>query len=391
MKPEKVFVLYSLLTGLGIGFFAPNYALLVLSVGLTMPQVALINVVFFLVIVIMELPTGMLADGRSRAWSVWIGSFMCAVFHLAYGFVNGFWWALVCEVMAGVAMSFISGALEAWVTDALGETGDGRRLRRALASGAMAVSFGCLLGGVVGGIIGTIDPRLGFWIGGGFQLAAFVVARLFMDGRGEPLHRTSELTALKDSLNAIRHSRSLVWAGAAAAVSGLVCSFNHYWAPFFAARSGEYGLSYVWLVIYGGTILGSYAVRRWVTCAGHEASLVVAALLAAGLGLVVTPHLPGLVWPLTFALLHEVGRGAFRPLLSTFVQRRVASSFRATYGSLQSFIERGGFSIVLGLTWLLTRHLPNGEPLISVTWTVQGILLITCALLLALFRVKNRH
>ncbi|HCC22041.1 hypothetical protein A2480_00110 [Candidatus Uhrbacteria bacterium RIFOXYC2_FULL_47_19] len=391
MRPDRVFVLFNLLSGLGMGFIAPNYAPFVLGVGLTMPQIALINVVFFLTIVVMELPTGMLADGRSRAWSIWIGSAFSAVFHLAYSLVSGFWGALICEVMAGVSMSFISGALEAWVTDALGETGDGQRLRKVLASGAVTSSIGHLVGGVSGAFCGAYDLRLGFWIGGGFQLLAFVIARLFMDRRGESSQRTSELVALKDSLIALRSSRSLVWAAVAAASFGLVCSFNHYWSPFFIGRAGRIDrLSLVWVVIYSGCTLGSWVIHRWARCHGRESLAVVASLGLTGLGLALTAHLPGLFWPLMFAFGHEFGRGAFRPLVSTFVQRRVGSSFRATYGSLQSFIERFGFATVLLMVWLLTRHLPDGESLITLTWTVQGSLLMLIVGLLWLFRPRRQ-
>ncbi|MFH1047653.1 MAG: MFS transporter [Patescibacteria group bacterium] len=388
MRPATVYVLFNLLLGLSMGFTATSYVPFVLSIGVTMPQVALINAAFFLTIVLMELPTGMLADGRSRAWSVRAGALLSGLGHLAYAFASGLTEAIVCEVIIGVAFAFMSGTLEAWAADAVG--GDGERLRRTFGSGALFTSLGLLVGGCVSAPLCTLDLRLGMIIGGGFGLAAFVVACAFMGEAGEPAVRTSEVTAFKDSWQALKNGPALRWALVAFAAFALVLSFNHYWAPFFRVRVEQAGLAYVWLVIYGGCLVGAFALRRWAdSCRGHETTAVVLTIALTAVGMTLIGLAGGLVVPLALAFLHEIGRGAFKPLMEAFVQCRITSSFRATYGSLQSLIGRAGYALVLALVWLLTRHLPDGDALIVLTWVVQGSLLLLIAGALWLFRPRK--
>ncbi len=73
MHPAKAYILLIGLFGLAGGFIATTYSPFLISIGLDIGQISLINTVFFGVISLMELPTGMWADGKSRIWSVRMG------------------------------------------------------------------------------------------------------------------------------------------------------------------------------------------------------------------------------------------------------------------------------------------------------------------------------
>jgi hypothetical protein len=360
-----------------------------MSIGVSLPQVALINAAFFLTIALMELPTGMIADGRSRVWSVRAGALLGGLGFLAYVFAEGFWHAVACEIVVGISFAFTSGSLEAWVTDAVGR--DGEKLRRTFGTGIVFSSIGVMTGGIISSPLSALDLRYGIIVSGLLALVAFAFSCLAMGKAGEPAVRTSELTALRDSFGALRGNSALRWALAACAAFALVLSFNHYWAPFFRARVGQAGLAIVWPAIYGGCLVGGYAVRRWANQRGHECTAVVLSIVVTGLAMAFVGLAGGLVAPIMLAFVHEIGRGAFRPLIEAFVQQRIDSSFRATYGSLQSLISRVGFAAVLGVVWLLTRQIPDGDGLIVLTWVVQGILLALVAVLLWLFRPRQEQ
>ncbi|MEA3249918.1 MAG: MFS transporter [Patescibacteria group bacterium] len=375
--------------GFAMGLTSTAYVPYLTSVGVTLPQVALINAVFFLTIVLAELPTGMLADGRGRAWSVRIGAVVYTLSHLALAFANGLWSALVCEIMMGVAFAFLSGAELAWVTDALSKQGESHRLRKVLATSAICMSMTCLCGGVIGAFIGAHSLRaaiLASVIGG---IGMIVVTCCFMNGDGEPVERVTEFDALHKSVTVLKQGNGLVWAMVVACSLGLVLSFNHYWAPFFAARTGHSGLSYVWLIIIGGSMLGAYLARRDGWTNASESTGVLIALMMTAVGMVFTGLFSGIVAPLMLAFMHEVGRGLFRPLLDTYVQRRVESSYRATFGSLQSFVSRLGFSVILVCVWLLSSGHEENLTLIAVTWFVNGTLMVLISALLWIFRPKR--
>src|SRR3989338_474656 len=156
MRPATVYSAFSAFNAAAHFFMAATYVpFLLTTVGLTLAEVAWINVAFWAVIILAEIPTSILADGHSRQWSLRIG----LVFHLAgfasYAMAQDFTSALVSEVLIGLGASFLSGVQQAWVTDALHRQGDGHRLRQVLSGatgiqgggGAGAAGLGSFLGG----------------------------------------------------------------------------------------------------------------------------------------------------------------------------------------------------------------------------------------------------
>lgn len=67
------------------------------------------------------IPTGIVADTYSRRLSVIIGVFLTGLGFILEGSVPNFYAILVAQVLWGIGHTFISGALEAWLTDEIGE------------------------------------------------------------------------------------------------------------------------------------------------------------------------------------------------------------------------------------------------------------------------------
>ncbi|MFC1703036.1 hypothetical protein ACFLZO_01070, partial [Patescibacteria group bacterium] len=89
------------------------------------------------------------------------------------------------------------------------------------------------------------------------------------------------------------------------------------------------------------------------------------------------------------AMVHEFGRGLFVPFHDVFVQQRIGSSYRATFGSLSSLVGKAGFVLIAGFVWLFLRGQPTDRSVIELVWMVCGTALTSCALLLWLFRSKK--
>ncbi|MDD5251396.1 MAG: MFS transporter [Patescibacteria group bacterium] len=386
--PARIYVLYNFLMSLGMAFTATTYVPWLLHIGLDLREIPLVNAVFFAAIALAELPTGMLADGRSRAWSVRIGLLIYAVGHPAYGLACGFWSAVFIEALVGVSFAFMSGADQAWLTDALAERGERDSLGRVLGTTAIWNATAFLVGGFAGAWLGAADLRLPWLTGAPFAVAAFAVSCIWMRGQGEPTHRVGELEAFRLSRAALGNDRALVWTACAAAAYGLVLPFNYFWTPLLGDRTGLAGLSWVWVAIYGSTMLAGWFVRRRNGWRGREAHGVTVALILAGLGLAGAGLASGVVLPVLLTIIHEFGRGAFSPLLSALTQRHVTSEFRATYGSFQSLIARGGYAVVVFALWTILGGQPNDSSVIGPTWLICGGLLAAVSLVLWLLRPR---
>jgi DHA3 family tetracycline resistance protein-like MFS transporter len=389
MHPYKAYVLFVALWGAGMGAHATTYVPCLLERGFSLADVAAVNIFFWATISLMELPTGLLADGKSRAWSVRIGALLCAVGAFSYATAGSFVAAAICESVIGIGFAFLSGAQQAWVTDALIRRGESERVGKCFGTAAAIRSAAALLSGAGGALLGTIDLRLGWLLGGSFHVAAAVVAFTCMNGDGEPEERMTERQAFAASVSATRGTPGLGWALVMATAFGLVLPFNHYWTPFFREKVGQAWLAGVYALFHVCIAAGGLAVRRAGLFSGSDRKGVVAALAFVGIGLAATGVLPGVVLPFAAVMLHEFGRGLYEPLMDAYVQKRVGSGYRATYASFQSFIARAGFGVILFATWWLTRDLPSDVTTIGAAWFVSGGLLAGIAVAGALLRSRR--
>ena len=101
--------------------------LFLLDAGLSNAQAFAANAFFTVGMIIFEIPTGVVADTAGRRRSYQLGTLTLAgstALYWGLWVVHGpFWaWALV-SVLLGLGFTFFSGAVDAWLVDALAATG----------------------------------------------------------------------------------------------------------------------------------------------------------------------------------------------------------------------------------------------------------------------------
>src|SRR5688500_12219147 len=94
----------------GLIFFAPVLVLYLQSKGLTMAQILTLQSVFAFGMVIMEVPTGVVADRYGKRISLVLGSFFFTLGLIIYGVSGTFLQFIIGELCASIGMAFISGA-----------------------------------------------------------------------------------------------------------------------------------------------------------------------------------------------------------------------------------------------------------------------------------------
>ncbi len=88
---------------------------------LSLVDVSLLYIVITISNLVLEIPTGVLADNYSRRLSVIIGGFFIGIAFLVLGFFPLFGVALIVGFIEAIGDTCISGALQAWITDEVGE------------------------------------------------------------------------------------------------------------------------------------------------------------------------------------------------------------------------------------------------------------------------------
>lgn len=328
MHPTRVYYVLSAMLGFGMCLTATVYGPLLLEIGLSLADIGLLNAAFFFMIVLAEMPTGMLADGKSRAWSIRLGLAFCAISWLSYAFATGFWTALFAELLSGVAMAFLSGAQQAWLADALIKRDEATSLGRAFGTAAFFKMFGALTGGLVGSFIGMKSLRLPFLAAALVFVCALVFVWFTLGNLGEPKQRVSEWEALRQSCAALRRSRSLGWVVAATMCIGLILPFNHYWTPYFRFTIGAANTGLLWIPMYISLASAGLLMRRFPIRPGREAVWIVAALMFAGLGLAGIGSTSIIPISIAFTLIHEVGRGGGRAVHATPCREPISGDVR---------------------------------------------------------------
>jgi MFS family permease len=152
-----------------------------LDAGLSNLEAFAANAFFTAGMVIFEVPTGIVADTAGRRRSYLLGTVTLATSTLLYvglwKIEAPFWeWAVV-SMLIGLGFTFFSGAVEAWLVDALSATGFTGSVESVFARGQIASGVAMLGGSVAGGFIAEqASLAVPFVLRGLILIVMFVVA-----------------------------------------------------------------------------------------------------------------------------------------------------------------------------------------------------------------------
>ena len=244
-----------------------------LDAGLSNLEAFAANAFFTAGMVLFEVPTGVVADTAGRRVSYLLGTVTLAASTLLYVLLwrihAPFWaWAVV-SVLVGLGFTFFSGAVEAWLVDALKATGFTGQLEAVFGRGQVVSGVAMLSGSVVGGLIAQ-KTNLGvpFVLRGLILVAMFVLAfRLMHDVGFSPQKSGRVLTEIRNVASA-----SIEYGLRVPAVKWLMIE------SLFVGGVGIYG--FYALQPY---LLQLYGDRRAYVIAGLAAAIAAGAQILGGL------------------------------------------------------------------------------------------------------------
>lgn len=329
-----------------------------LRVGtLTLTEAFLANAVFTGSMALFEVPTGMVADARGRRRSFLYSVAVLLAGTLAYVAVpalgGGFGGFVMASIVLGLGYTFYSGAVEAWVVDALAAAGDEESMDRVLARGQFVSSAAMLVGSVAGGLLGSLDLSSPYLVRCGLLIIAFVIG---YRGMIEPgfAHRELPVRNMIAEMGRIgrnsfefgwrsRQARLAILAGAMPAIY-LEWGY-HAWQPYFLDLIGSgavWILGWIAAAIALASMLGNWLVERITRFCGRRSTLLLGASLvfsatAIGVGLT-----DSFAIALTLYLIGMLSAGVFQPVRQAYLHKVVPSAQRATVISLASLVASGG-------------------------------------------------
>ena len=188
-RVQRVYLTLMLGNTLAASFIWGINTLFLLDAGLSNFEAFAANAFFTVGMVIFEIPTGVVADTVGRKASYLLGtitlSITTALYWMLWLWNSPFvWWALV-SVLLGLGFTFFSGAVEAWLVDALAATGYTGSLEAVFGRGLVVTGIAMFTGSVLGGVIAqATNLGVPFLVRAGVLVVMFVFAYIVMKDLG---------------------------------------------------------------------------------------------------------------------------------------------------------------------------------------------------------------
>jgi MFS family permease len=332
-----------------------------LDAGLNNLEAFAANAFFTAGMVIFEVPTGIVADTVGRRTSYLLGTVTLTATTLLYVLLwqieGPFWaWAVV-SMGLGLGFTFFSGAVEAWLVDALNATGFQGELETVFGRGQIVAGAAMLTGSVAGGYIAQVTSLGVPFVLRGIVLAIMFVFAFFLmhDVGFTPKRGTGLVKEMRGIAGAsIEYGwrvPAVKWLMVASIFAGGVGIYVFYaLQPYLLELYGDpeaYGIAGLTAAIVAGAqILGGVAAPQIRKLFRRRTS----ALLAATAVSAVTLALIGVfevfwivvglivVWGLLFA--------ASEPIRQTYLNGLIPSPQRATILSFDSMLSSSGGVVI---------------------------------------------
>ena len=354
---QRTYLLLLLGNTLAASFIWGINTIFLLDAGLSNLEAFAANAFFTAGMVLFEVPTGIVADTIGRRVSYLLGTVTLTASTLLYVLLweleAPFWQWAVASMLLGLGFTFFSGAVEAWLVDALTATRFTGELESVFGRGQMVTGAAMLTGSVAGGFVAEqISLGAPFLLRGLVLAVMFAVAfRLMHDVGFAPRKGGRPLAEMRRTAGAsVKYGwrvPAVKWLMVEALFTGGVGIYAFYaLQPYLLELYGDphaYQIAgLVAAIVAGAQILGGIAaprIRRLFerrTSALIAMAAVSAAVLAligivesfwAVIGLIV-------VWGLLFA--------ASMPIRQTYMNGLIPSQQRATILSFDSLMTSSG-------------------------------------------------
>lgn len=380
MEPEKVIRNYLVLTGLftlSASLIWGINTLFLLDAGLSIFEVFIANAVFTAAMALFEVPTGVVADTVGRRASFLLSEATLAVGTLAYVGVAEIEGGLLLFCLAGVILglgyTFYSGAVEAWVVDALRASGYSKELDPVFARAYTVSSVAMIVGTVGGGLLGQLDLSLPYVARAVLVLMALAVGyRTMFDIGFEP--RALKLHGIVGEMRKVgRAGLTYGWQSPSVRLlvleSFIVMGFFSWawyaWQPYFLDLYGE---NSIWLsgliasLFALAGIVGNSLVKRLAQPGRKRTTLMLWAGIISSSTMVATGAVRSFWITVPIFLLGAVAFGVQQPVRQTYLHASIPTSERATLVSFDSLLgSLGSVGGQTGLGYLSQeRSIPAG-------------------------------
>lgn len=344
-------------------FFVPVLALFYIASQVTLEQFTIIMGVFSLSILILEVPTGVIADLLGKKKALLASRFFYIIEIAILATMNGFWPFLIAKIISGMGVSLSSGTSQALLYDSL--KGLKREHEHKEISGKMHtvsnISMAFIF--IVGAYLFSINPKLPAYASLPFITLGFILT-FFLT---EPYKNKRTLT-IKNSLLQLKEGMTYFWHHSyvkylvffalpvASAISIMLSMSSAYFEAILIP------ISLIGVISFLAAMITAYSSKNAYWLEGKLGDKK--SFLAVQLVLVLAIGLMSLMLPkagVFFYFIISLVSGFFAVIINHYVNEHIESSHRATMLSIKNFFIQGTIFVLFPLVGYFTRVRSMGE------------------------------
>jgi MFS family permease len=354
---QRTYLILLLLHTLAASFIWGINTLFLLDAGLTNAEAFAANACFTAGLVIFEVPTGVIADVRGRRLSYLLGTLTLTLSTLLYLLIwrmsAPFWaWAL-SSALLGFGFTFFSGAVQAWLVDALKATGFNGTLDTVFAKGEIVEGAAMLTGSVAGGYLAqATNLGVPYLLRAAVLALTFVLAFVLMKDVGfTPKRAGSPLREMRavmsQALEYGLRNPPLRWIMLSNIFTDGVAIYAFYaMQPYLLELYGDpkaYGVAGLAAAIVGGAqIGGGVLVPHLAGLFSRRTIVVLTAVVMSAVCLATIALLPRFWIVVVFMVIWGLMFSVVMPVRQAYVNGLIPSEQRATVLSFDSLMGSSG-------------------------------------------------
>ncbi len=352
-----------------MAFWLAIYAIFFLERGLSYSEILILYAVLNGIQMILEIPSGALADRWGRRRVLMLGALVQAIGNLLIAFGNSLSPFVIGMGLNGAAMAFISGSDAAFIYDTLKFVGRENEFKRVEGHAYMFNLLGWGAAGLLGGILAVRDISVPFILTAFASLLAFLVMAICQEpprlhhALEVPLHASGRLMA--HAWRTVRQNRLIAAAVLFnAAIIGTLLIKHKFSQPYLLMAGVDlayFGVVYfVWLIFAAAASHFSEKIDRRLGPATYFITLPI----LTGLVMIYLGFFQNWVG-VALILLHQYVWGSLRPQINQIINRETPTAIRATVLSIAGFGASIVYIIGVPVFGLLADHY---EFMLSLKW-----------------------
>lgn len=372
------FYLYNILAGMF--FSVPVMVLFWQNNGLSLTEVMILQSVFAIFVVILEIPTGYFADVIGRKKTLIISGITGLIAMIAYSLGHNFFHFLVAEIFFSLSVSFSSGTTSAFVYDTLQNLGREKDYKKIQWNAFFYWMITLAFASIIGWFIAKIDLR--YTLYASIPFFALMIPLVFFMQEPQRHKLIFEKGYIKELFKVIKtaliENKKLRWI---IVYSWIIYAFNQsalwLYQPYFQISGLD--IAYFGIVFASFQVVSAFSSKyahKIENKLWEKYSLIMLIFLVAWSYLLMSNFV--FLFSFSFCFIQQFVRGFKKIVITDYINKLTKSSMRATILSIESLFGKLLYAIIIPIFgWIADVYtLVQALTIIGITTLIFGIIIL---------------